>query len=173
MLYLGSTHHGLSHAAAPGALSGRPLTSGRGDEVFDHAPGDAYLRGKLWEGVGTVPACVLDLAGLGRELAAGVVRGEADHERVREGPRLAAEVAEVLDLDPDLLAHLAVDRLFYGLTRLDEAGEHAAQPLREAGRAREQDLIPPPHADDHGRADPRGVHHPAPGATRRPPGTGG
>ncbi len=80
----------------------------------------------MGEVVGAVPAGVLDLAGLGFELAAGVVRRKADHERAREGPRLAAEVPEVLHLDPDLLAHLAVDGLFYGLARLDEPGEHAS-----------------------------------------------
>src|ERR671917_100817 len=169
MLYLGSTSRRIIPRGGTRGTSGRQwrLDAGSGYEVVDHAPGDAHLRRKLGELVRAVPTGVLDLAGLQPDLPSRVVGGEADHERVREGPRLAAEVPEVLDLDTDLLAHLAVDRLFYGLARLDETGEHAAQALREAGRAGEQDLIPPPHADDHGRADPRVVHHPAPGAPHR------
>ena len=50
-------------------------------------------------------------------------RDEAEHERLRERPRLAADVADVGDPQPDLLGDLAGDRRLGRLPRLDEAGE--------------------------------------------------
>ena len=49
------------------------------------------------------------------QFAARVFSPEGDHQRIGERPALAAEVAQVVDLDPDLFAHFAdhgiLDRL--------------------------------------------------------------
>src|ERR687894_184582 len=55
---------------------------------------------------------------------------------------------------------LAVDGFLLALARRDKTGQYTAHALREARGAREQDLRFAPHAHDHGRADPRVVHHP-------------
>ena len=67
-----------------------------------------------------------------------VLGAEADHQAVRERPRLARHVLHVADGDADLLAHLAHDGAFEVLARLDEAGEagvHRAAEVARPGRA--------------------------------------
>jgi hypothetical protein len=62
---------------------------------------------------------------------------EADHERVREGPLLAPEVADVLHLAAHLLADLARHGLLQRLADLHEAGQCAEERQRDcAPRAR-------------------------------------
>src|SRR4051812_25817320 len=95
-------------------------------------PRDADAGWDRREGGGAVPLGVEDLAAVGADLAAGPVGEEADHERVGEGPRLAAEVPNVRDLDADLFAHLAGDRLLERLADFDEARERAVKDAREA-----------------------------------------
>ena len=81
---------------------------------------------------------------------------EAHHQRVRERPRLAAEVPDVRHVDPDLLAHLARDALLERLAGVDEAREHAVHDLRRpAPAAGEQDLVSPRDPDDDRRRDAR------------------
>ena len=65
-------------------------------------------------------------------------RDEAEHQRLRERPRLAADVADVGDPQPDLLGHLAGDGRLGGLPRLDEPG----QDREPAGRP---DRLPAEH----------------------------
>jgi branched-chain amino acid aminotransferase len=96
-----------------------------------------------------------DLRRVDADLAAGVFGGEADHQRVGERPRLAADVAHVGDLDPHLLTDLAADRLLERLARLDEAGERAEEPRRQVVAAPEEHPVAPPHEDDHRRRDAR------------------
>ncbi len=48
---------------------------------------------------------------------------KADHQRMRVGPGLAAEVAQLADVDRRLFEDLAPHRFFEGLARLDEAGQ--------------------------------------------------
>src|SRR5215207_9509814 len=135
-------------------------------EVVYHCAGDADPRGNphgdFRELVRPVPSCVLDLSGFGYQFAARVIRGKADHERVREGPRLATEVPDVPDLDPDFFAHLAADGLLYGFAGLDEAGEYTVKPGRKPWRAGQQDLLPVPDEYDGSRTEARVMHHPAP-----------
>src|SRR5215211_6382953 len=97
-------------------------------KVLYHGAGDAYFGRQVWEVVCGVPAGVFDLTGFRSQVATLVICGKGDHERVRERPRLAPEVPDVRYLDPDLLAHLADDGLFYRLAWLDEASEHAVEP---------------------------------------------
>ena len=64
---------------------------------------------------------------------------EAEHQRLRERPRLAADVADVGDPQADLLGDLPGDRRLGRLPRLDEPGqdrEPARVARRPAGRAR-------------------------------------
>src|SRR5215204_2956493 len=131
-------------------------------EVVYHCAGDAYLGRQLREVVCGVPAGVFDLTGFRSQVATRIICGKADHERVRERPRLAPEVPDVRDLDADLLAHLADDGLFYRLAWLDEAREHAVESLRKSWRVCQQYPIPSLDEDDGCRAEARKVHHPAP-----------
>src|SRR5215208_4793816 len=116
---------------------------------------DAYLGRQFWEVVCDIPAGVLDLTGFRSQVATRVICGKGDHERVRERPRLAPEVPDVRDLDPDLLAHLADYSLFYRLAWLDETREHAVESLRKSWRVCQQYPIPSLDEDD-GRRTGRG-----------------
>src|SRR5207248_5823593 len=86
------------------------------------------------------PLCVLDFAGLRRDLAIAPLGNEGDHQRMRERPRLAREVADVRDAHADLLLHLAREALLERLTRLDEAGERAVHAGRKVRAAPEKEL---------------------------------
>src|SRR5262245_2006098 len=97
--------------------------------------GDAELRRNAGQRSHGEPARVLDLAGLGNDVAARPPRSEGDHETVRERPALAAVVAKVRDLYPNLFGGFALDALLDRLARLDEAGKRTVDALGEARRA--------------------------------------
>src|SRR5690606_867744 len=86
------------------------------------------------------------------DLAARPVAHEGDHQRMRERPRLAGEVADVAYSHADLLGHLALQALLERLAGLDEAGERAVHPGREVRAAREEELaLPLDERHDGGR----------------------
>src|SRR5262249_43388568 len=116
----------------------------------DQAARDAELRRNERQVVLSEPAGVEQLLLVDPDLAVCVPRREADHQRMRERPRLAAEVADVCDLDPDLLADLAGHSLLQRLARLDEARERAVEGQREVAPAGEQDLASAPDERDDG-----------------------
>src|SRR5262249_6619384 len=122
---------------------------------------DAHLGGQPRQVLAVVPVRLGQLLRVDADLAGGVAGGEADHELVRERPGLAAEVAQVADLDPRFLVDLARDRLLPPLARLDEAGQHAEDRLSEGAVARQQDAILALDAHDHRRAEPREAQLPA------------
>src|SRR5258708_18853166 len=100
-----------------------------------------------------------DLVRLRADLAAGVLRREANHQRVGERPRLAAKVANVAQLEGDFLANLARDGLFERFAWLDEAGQHAEEAVSKGSIARQQELVAPLNEHDHrgaesGKAEP-------------------
>src|SRR5215813_5408192 len=66
---------------------------------------DADLIGQQREVVQAEPGRGLDLARIWRDVAGHPVAVECDHERVREGPRLAREVTQVGNLHTDFLFH--------------------------------------------------------------------
>jgi hypothetical protein len=66
---------------------------------------------------------------------------EADHQRVREGPRLGALVADVVHPHADLLHDLAPHRGLEGLAWLDEAGQAGEHRQRELDAAGEERLL--------------------------------
>ena len=96
-----------------------------------------------------------DFGGVRPQLAAGVFGGIRDHQRMRERPRLAGEVADVADRDAYFLAHLAVDAILDRLSRLDEARERAVHPGRKPRRAREEQLAAARDEHHHRRRDAR------------------
>ena len=81
-----------------------------------------------------------DLAVVERELFIRVTEGvEADHQRARKGPGLAAQITHVADGQADLLADLADDTDLKRLAGLDEPcqqREHPLGPHRLAGQHR-------------------------------------
>ena len=84
-------------------------------------------------------------------------RVEADHQRARERPGLAAQVADVGDRDADLLVHLAGHARLQRLAGLDEPGQHrepARRPDRLRGRSstRSRAVV---HQADHRRVGAR------------------
>ena len=117
--------------------------------------------GQRREAIHREPLRVHDLALLAVDLAARVLGQEGDHERVREGPALAAEVAQAADLQADLLVDLAPDAVLQRLGGLHEAGECAVDGRRET-RPRGEQQLPPigtlsRHQDHHGWRDSRVV----------------
>src|SRR5690606_37839041 len=98
------------------------------------------------------------------DLAPGVLRGEGDHQRVREGPGLAPEIVDPPYLDPDLLHHLSSDGLLQRFAGLDESREHAVDAGLEVGGAAEQDLTLSSYGDDHRWVEARIVERAAAGA---------
>ena len=105
--------------------------------------------------VGREPAGLGELAVVCDDLAAGPARGEADHERAGERPRLAAEVAHVVDRDPGLLVDLAGDGLLERLADLDEPGERAEERHPRARVAGEQRAAIALDEGDHRRRQAR------------------
>src|SRR4051794_27234231 len=93
------------------------------DEVVNQAAGDADARRDVGEFIDAEPVGSSELARVDGDLARSPLRAEAEHQRVREGPGLAAEILDVGDLDPHLLADLAAHRRLQRLPRLDEAGQ--------------------------------------------------
>src|SRR6266496_2817137 len=73
---------------------------------------------------------------------------------MRKRPRLAGEIPRLAHTNPDFLMNLALQTLFQGLAGFDESGECAVHPLREPGRAREEQLPFAPHPPHHRRREP-------------------
>src|SRR5690606_7212828 len=129
------------------------------------------------------PPRVLDLPLGGSESGAPVrTRGEPQHDRTRERPRLAAEIPDVADLDTDLLADLAFHATLQRLPGLDEPREHRVPAGGPHRLPRQQHVLPVDpdvvvHQADHRRvgagvllasalfADRRPAELPQPGRT--------
>ena len=94
-------------------------------------------------------------SGAGRDLAAGVVGDEGDHQRMRKRPGLAGEIARIGDAHARFLQHLAREALLQRFARFDETGERAVHAGRKTRRAREQDFVSAPDQAHHRRRDAR------------------
>src|SRR5579871_3679182 len=70
-------------------------------------------------------------------------------------PGLAPEVANVANLEPDLLVNLASHRFFERLAWFHEAGQHTVEPVGEGAIARQQKLFAALDEHDHRRTQPR------------------
>ena len=121
-------------------------------------------RGDRRQGVGRVPAGLADLVRVDPDLALRVLGREGDHERVREGPGLAAEVADGLHPHADLFEHLPPHALLEGLPGLDKPGQHAEKPGRETVRVRQQQPAVPHDRHDDRRRHARVIDEAAAGA---------
>src|SRR6185503_1940120 len=97
------------------------------------------------------PLGVLYFRFLRPHVAVHPVADERDHQRVRERPRLAGEVADVAYAHADFLLHLARQALLERLARFDEAGERAVHAGGEMGAASEEHLRSPAHERHDGR----------------------
>ena len=105
-----------------------------------------------------VPPGLGDLTVVAVDLGRAGVRTETEHQTGRKRPRLAAEIGGRVDVDADLLVHLAADRGLQRLPRLDEAGQRREPALRPGGLPPEQQaVVVVDHQHDHGGVGPRVV----------------
>ena len=92
----------------------------------------------------------------------------ADHQRRGEGPGLAAQVADVGDVDAGLLLEFARDRRLDRFARLDEAGQRRIAARRIMRLAAEQQPAVMLGEHDHDRVDARIMFGAAVAAPARP-----
>src|SRR5512143_561310 len=111
-------------------------------ESFDQSPGDgAMIRYPESEDLLRIePARLSNLLFLENEISAGERSGKGDHQGVRERPRLASKVAEILHFDSDLFPDFPVHALLERLPRLDESGQYAVKGRREPAGSCKEDL---------------------------------
>src|SRR5262245_26348829 len=93
--------------------------------VVDDEARDAVPPGSGGQRVDGEPAGVLQLLPVHHEISPGVAGHEADHELARKRPVLAPHIADVGDLDPDLLPHLPMHRALQALAVVDESRHQA------------------------------------------------
>src|SRR5258708_4716710 len=140
----------------------------RGNRV-DQAASDRDFARKLRQLQYVEPLCFLDFGFLRPQLAAHPLADEGDHERMRERPRLAGDVASVANPHADLFLHFARQALLERLARLGKTGqraEHAGRKVRAAG----EDKHPPAtHEQHHRRRHARIGRELAGGADAHPP----
>src|SRR5215468_5624915 len=133
----------LGPASSLGRLALRPRV------VIDDEPRDRMPRRQTRQRVARKPPRVLELLGVDDEIAAGIGGDETDHHLAREGPVLAADVADVLHVDADLFLDLARDTAFERLPIVDEARDERVAIRRPTGLAREEHALT--IADEHDR----------------------
>src|SRR5262249_33860588 len=123
------------------------------EPLLDQAAGDRLRRRELHLAAGDLlarePADVLELPVAHRGLAGPPARGESEHQRGRERPRLRGAVAHLAPPPRGPLEPLAGDRLFEALPRLDEAGQRAVAPRRPGRLAAEHRAVAVLDEHDH------------------------
>src|SRR4029079_15272052 len=96
------------------------------EEGVDHTAGDAHRRRQGGRhALRGEPRRLGDLAAIDLDLTAGPAPDEAHNQRTTIRPGLTVEESEAIDLDADLLAHLATRRRLQRLADLHEAGDRA------------------------------------------------
>src|SRR5580704_17074079 len=83
------------------------------------------------------------------------MRGEAEHQRRREGPWLGRVIFDAVDFDAGFLEHLARYGVFERFSRFDEAGDGGVAPDRPAGLASQEGALRVTDQHDDGRIDAR------------------
>src|SRR4051794_15911366 len=109
-----------------GSATSSPTRNPVGDQPVRDRRGWRQARSALLVAADLVagePAHVLELVVGDVRITGHDPRLEAQHQRGRERPRLAAAIDDVVDHDAGLLMHLPHDRMLQRLPRLDEAGE--------------------------------------------------
>ena len=92
---------------------------------------DAVHHRLIRDLVAVVPSRLRELIFLKLDLVRSIeLREESDHLRVGECPWLALIIADVLDLQSDLLHDLTVDRLLKALPDLHETGDQRVSAVR-------------------------------------------
>src|SRR4051812_15620273 len=130
-----------------------------GDPAVEDVAGDGDRRrerpraGSRAQLVAGEPAGLLDLVRVQPQRVAGLrARHEPQHQGLGERPRLAADVTEVGDLEPDLLGDLPRDRGLGRFPRLDEPREDREAPRRPDRLPAEYDAVGAVVDEhDHGR----------------------
>src|SRR5439155_9586466 len=107
------------------------------------------------------PARVLDFSAVDLNFSARIVGEKRNHERMRERPGLAGEVAHLAHADSNFLIHLSLQTLLQGFPRFDETRQGAVDALRKTRRAREQQLSFSPHQPHHRWREPGIRYQPA------------
>ena len=102
-----------------------------------------------------VPAGIADLHPVYPDLACVIVGDKAQHQLSGKGPGLAAEVADILDLDRHFLGYLSMQGRFHRFAGFDKAGQRAVHPFGEAGGAGQQHLLAAGDQHDDARRDSR------------------
>src|SRR4051794_26316452 len=130
-----------------------------GHPAVDDVPGDRDGRrqrlraGARAQLLPAEPAGLLDLVVVDPQLLLGRPGDEAEHQRLRERPRLAGDVADVGDGDPDLLGDLPDHGRLGRLPGFDEAGQDG-EPARRPDRLTAEHAAVTAVVDQH---DHRGV----------------
>ena len=101
------------------------------------------------------PLRVLDLIGLGHDIATGVLGMEAQHHRMGKRPALTAHVLDIADFQLHFFVNFADQAVFGRLTRLGKPRQRAVDPGDKARRPRQQDLVATGHQHNHARRDAR------------------
>ena len=120
--------------------------------VVNQAAGYGCFVRDLWHIVTSEPAAFAQFLLLQTELAAGIVCREAYHEAEWVGPGLGVEVADILDFDASLLAHLASHSIHKRLSRLQEACDKAMMRAAEILGADKENLCVGDGIADHSTA---------------------
>ena len=101
-------------------------------EVGDEPECDGSRVGSTWKLVHIEPLCISQLRGIDPKFSVQPVGYEADHQRMRERVRLAAEVSKIMYPYSGFLLDLAVHALLECLTGLDEAGKRGVNAFWKA-----------------------------------------
>src|SRR5258706_11858621 len=111
------------------------------------------VRGR--QGCAREPARVLQYLIAQAHLGGDRVRGEPEHQRSRERPRLGRVIFDPVDFDAGFLEYLARHRVFERFSRLDEAGDGGVAPDRPGGLPSQEGALRIADQHDDGRIDPR------------------
>jgi len=79
------------------------------------------------------PLRVLDLIGLGHDIATGVLGMEAQHHRMGKRPALTAHVLDIADFQLHFFVNFADQAVFGRLTRLGKPRQRAVDPGTKRG----------------------------------------
>ena len=103
-----------------------------------------------------------DLHIVDTNIPAGILGGEANHERIGKGPRLAAEIGYVFDLDANFFPDFPLHAILKTFAGLDKTGQHAVKTGAEILVMRQQYGLILYHSDNDGRRQ-AGIKHGAAG----------
>lgn len=122
--------------------------------IYQHT-GHAQFMGNFRQMVVVEEGCGGEFFVLQAERTVGVFGCETNHLSAGIGPRLVAEVADILYFQVCFLPYLAAHALFEGFACFEEAGYEAVEGSPKVAGTDEQHLVAPRDADDDCRGDGR------------------